>query len=64
MTRDQVVSGLSDRGLSVLRGLLAGSTQGEIAEAEGISASAVSQRVRADGLQVLVAMQELMEEAR
>ena len=64
MTRDQIVSGLSPRSLSVLRGLLAGSSQGEIAAAEGISPSAVSQRVRADGLMVLVGAHERLGEVR
>jgi hypothetical protein len=53
--RDAAVGALSERSLSVLRGLLAGQTQRELAEALGISASAVSQRVRADGLAALVA---------
>ena len=52
--RDERVSGLSDRSLSVLRGLLSGETQRDIADSLGISASAVSQRVRADGLAALV----------
>jgi hypothetical protein len=60
MLRDRAVSGLSPRSLSVLRGLLAGRTQGEIAGQEGISASAVSQRVRHDGLGVLLAAHELL----
>ena len=60
MWRDQLVTGLSERSLSVLRGLLSGSTQQEIAAAEGVSASAVSQRVRSDGLGVLVAGHELL----
>jgi predicted transcriptional regulator len=42
----------------VLRGLLAGSTQRELADELGITASAVSQRVRADGLAALVAADE------
>jgi hypothetical protein len=58
--RDQMLGGLSDRSLSVLRGLLDGRTQREIADAEGISASAVSQRVRSDGLAVLVAAEEML----
>ena len=58
--RDQMIGGLSDRSLSVLRGLLDGRTQREIADAEGISASAVSQRVRSDGLAVLVAAEEML----
>ena len=60
MLRDRVVSGLSTRSLSVLRGLLAGRTQGEIAEQEGVSASAISQRVRHDGLGVLMGAHELL----
>lgn len=58
--RDEVVGRLSARGLSVLRGLMSGRTQREIAEAEGISTSAVSQRVRHDGLGILLAMDERM----
>ena len=62
--RDALVGRLSERGLSVLRGLLAGRTQREIAEAEGVSTSAVSQRVRHDGLGVVLAMDELMGDAQ
>ncbi|WP_426246693.1 SatD family protein [Nocardioides sp. LHG3406-4] len=58
LARDHLVGRLSDRSLSVLRGLLAGSTQHELARVEGISASAVSQRVRNDGLGVVLAMDE------
>lgn len=58
--RDQMIHGLSDRSVSVLRGLLAGRTQREVADELGISASAVSQRVRADGLAALMAADELM----
>lgn len=58
--RDERVTGLSERSLSVLRGLLSGQTQRDIAETLGISASAVSQRVRADGLAALVTAHELM----
>ena len=58
--RDELLAGLSARGLSVLRGLMAGRTQREIAEAEGVSTSAISQRVRHDGLGIVLAMDELM----
>ncbi len=58
--RDALVGRLSERGLSVLRGLMAGRTQREIAEAEGVSTSAVSQRVRHDGLGIVLAMDDLM----
>jgi DNA-binding transcriptional LysR family regulator len=56
--RDELVGGLSERSLLVLRGLLAGASQRALAEELGISASAVSQRVRADGLAALVAADE------
>lgn len=64
MLRDQLIGGLSARSVSVLRGLLAGHTQGEIAVAEGVSASAISQRVRNDGLALLLAAEDLLEEVR
>jgi hypothetical protein len=60
--RDHLVGDLSERSLSVLRGLLGGATQREIAADLGISPSAVSQRVRADGLAALVAADEQLEE--
>lgn len=60
MTRDQIVSGLSERSMAVLEGLLAGRQQQEIADDLGISPSAVSQRVRADGIGVLLAADELV----
>jgi predicted transcriptional regulator len=41
--------------VSVLRGLLAGRTQRELADELGISPSAVSQRVHGEGLAALVA---------
>lgn len=53
--RDQMVGALSGRSVAVLRALLAGSTQREAAEKLEITASAVSQRVRAGGLAALVA---------
>lgn len=52
--RDQAMARLSSRSVSVLRGLLAGETQREIADRLQISPSAVSQRIRADGLSALV----------
>jgi len=60
LLRDELISGLSERSLSVLRGLLAGQTQRDLAEELGISPSAVSQRVRADGLGTILAAHELM----
>ncbi len=60
MTRDQIVSGLSERSMSVLDGLLRGRQQQEIADELGISPSAVSQRIRADGIGVLLAADDLV----
>jgi hypothetical protein len=60
--RDEMVGGLSDRSLGVLRGLLSGRSQREIAVKEDVSPSAVSQRVRHDGLAALVASERMMGE--
>jgi len=64
MCRDQMVGSVSNRSLRLLRGALAGRTQAELAEDEGISASAVSQRVRNDGLAVIAATDELLRRVR
>ena len=61
LARDELVGRLDERSLSVLRGLLAGRTQRELADELGVSASAVSQRVRHDGLGVVVAMSHRLE---
>lgn len=54
--RDHLVGSTSDRSLRLLRGLMEPhTTQAELAEREGVSASAVSQRVRADGLGAVLA---------
>jgi len=58
--RDSAVARLSGRSLSVLRDLMAGTSQREIAERLDISPSAVSQRVRSDGLAALVSADETM----
>jgi len=57
---DSALARLSGRSLSVLRDLMAGTSQREIAERLGVSPSAVSQRVRSDGLAALVAADETM----
>jgi hypothetical protein len=53
--RDAAVGALSERSVSILRGLLAGHTQKDLSASLGISPSAVSQRVHTDGLAALVA---------
>lgn len=53
--RDHLVGSLSARSLRLLRGaFLDGASQAQLAAAEGISPSAVSQRVRGDGIGVLL----------
>lgn len=60
MCRDHVVGSWSDNSIPLLRGLLLGRTQRELAAELGISPSAVSQRVRSGGLAVVIAAQELL----
>ncbi len=61
LCRDHLVGSLSDRSLRLLRGRMdPDTTQAELAEREGISASAVSQRVRADGIGAVLAAHELL----
>lgn len=60
LLRDQVYGGLGPRSVSVLRGLMDGRSQRDIAADEGVSASAISQRVRHDGIAVILAADELL----
>ena len=64
IARDTLLAAAAPRSWGVLRGLLNGMTQQEIARLEGVSASAVSQRVRRDGLAALVAVDELLGSVR
>lgn len=64
LCRDQMMGSLDERALRILRGMMHNQTQAEIAEAEGISASAVSQRVRRDGLAILVTVASELEAVR
>lgn len=52
--RDHLLGSLDDRSVRILGELMAGRSQGQIADTEGISASAISQRVRDGGLGVLI----------
>ena len=61
LARDELVGRLDPRALSVLRGVMSGRTQRELAEEEDVSASAISQRIRRDGIGVIVTMSEWME---
>ena len=60
--RDQLVGSVSKRSLRLLRGGFAGRTQATLAQEEGVSASAVSQRFRNDGLAAVLAAEELLRE--
>ena len=61
LCRDHLVGSLSDRSIRLLRGLMhPDTTQGLLAEREGISASAVSQRVRSDGIGAVLAAHDLL----
>lgn len=56
--RDLLLEGLDHRSLRLLAGLLAGSSQQALAEAEGISPTAVSRRVHRDALDHLVRLSD------
>ncbi len=61
LCRDHLVGSLSERSVRLLRGLMdPHTTQSELATLEGISASAVSQRVRADGIGAVLVAQDLL----
>jgi hypothetical protein len=52
--RDHLLGSLDERSLRIVRGLMTGRTKKELAEAEGISPSAVSQRASRDGLDLII----------
>jgi hypothetical protein len=61
LCRDHLVGSLTHRSVRLLRGLMdPHTTQAELATLEGISASAVSQRVRTDGIGVVLAAEDLL----
>jgi hypothetical protein len=64
MCRDHLLGSLDERSLRILAGLREGKSKKELAMAEGISASAVSQRAGRDGLDLLVASAEQLRELR
>lgn len=47
--RDEIIAGMDERKLRLLRGVLAGATQAELASAEGVTQSAVSQLLTRSG---------------
>lgn len=54
LCRDHLLGSLDDRSLRILKGLLNNQPKNQLAAAEGISASAVSQRAGGDGLDLIV----------
>jgi hypothetical protein len=59
---DHILGSLSAVSWRILAGRLAGQTQKEIAEREGITPSAVSQRVRSDGIGVAMEAMRMLGE--
>lgn len=64
LCRDHLLGSVDARSLRLLRGLLEHRTKKELAEMEGISASAVSQRTARDGLDLLVLACEQLRSLR
>jgi len=62
--RDHMIGSLADRSLRLLRGMVDGYSQADLAGSEGVSASAVSQRARNDGLAVIVEADVLLRGVR
>lgn len=62
LTRDELLGRLDERDLSVLAGMLGGMSQEEIARSLAVSASAVSQRVRRNGLAAILNADALLGE--
>jgi hypothetical protein len=54
LCRDHLLGSLDDRSIRIVKKLLTSQTKKDIAAAEGISASAVSQRTARDGLDLIV----------
>lgn len=60
LTRDHLVTAMNPRARRLLRGQLLGDTQGELAEREGITQSAVSQNLHRSGAIALLASETLL----
>ncbi|MBU8811967.1 SatD family protein [Mycolicibacterium goodii] len=62
MCRDHMFGSLDERSIRLLRGLLSNRSKKELAAAERISASAVSQRAGRDGLDLIVVASQYLSE--
>jgi hypothetical protein len=60
LCRDHLLGSLDERSIRIVKGLLTNQTKKDIAAAEGISASAVSQRAGRDGLDLIVVASEYL----
>ncbi|WP_374024189.1 SatD family protein [Mycobacterium sp. HNNTM2301] len=60
--RDHLLGSLDERSLRIVRGLMTGRTKKELAAAEGVSPSAVSQRASRDGLDLIVVASQYLRE--
>lgn len=60
--RDHLLGSLDERSLRIVRGLMTGRTKKELAAAEGISPSAVSQRAARDGLDLIVVASQYLRD--
>jgi hypothetical protein len=64
MCRDHMIGSLDERSIRILRGLVLNRSKKELADEEGISASAVSQRAGRDGLDLIVAASRYLSQIR
>jgi hypothetical protein len=62
--RDHLIGSLDERSLRILKGLLSNHSKKDIAAAEGISPSAVSQRAGRDGLDLIVLASQYLRSIR
>ena len=62
LCRDHLLGSLDDRSIRIVSGLRAGLSKKELAMAEGISASAISQRAGRDGLDLIVAASQQLRD--
>lgn len=64
MCRDHMFGSLDERSIRILRGLMSNRSKKDLASAEKISPSAVSQRVSRDGLDLIVLASQYLSEIR
>jgi hypothetical protein len=64
MCRDHMLGSLDERSIRILRGLVHDRSKKDLADEEGISASAVSQRAGRDGLDLIVSASRYLSEIR